>query len=427
MNFTRMFCSLRHRNYRLFFAGQSISLIGTWMQKIAVSWLVYRLTGSVFMLGIVSFIGQLPTFVVTPFAGVIADRHNRHHLLIITQILSMAQAFALAFLVLTQTVAIWQLIVLSLFLGTVNSFDIPIRQSFTVDMIEEGGENLGNAIALNSSMVNIAKLIGPSVAGILIAMVGEGMCFLVNALSYLAVIVSLLAMNVRPRKREIKETKIVQELKDGFNYALKFTPIKYILILLAVISLMGHPYFVLMPVFAKDILHGGPQTLGFLMASSGVGALLGALYLASRRSVRGLLGRIITISATIFSLAIIAFSFSQNLKISMPLLLFVGFGMMVQMAASNTILQTIVEENKRGRIMSFYTMAFMGMTPFGNLLAGSLASRIGAPDTLLIGGLCCLAAVFIFIRKIPVLKNEIRPIYIKKGIISEVTSLIFIL
>lgn len=420
MNFTRMFCSLRHRNYRLFFAGQSISLIGTWMQKIAVSWLVYRLTGSVFMLGIVGFIGQLPTFVVTPFAGVIADRHNRHHLLIITQILSMAQAFALAFLVLTQTVAIWQLIVLSLFLGIVNSFDIPIRQSFTVDMIEDGGESLGNAIALNSSMVNIAKLIGPSVAGILIAMVGEGMCFLVNALSYLAVIVSLLAMNVRSRKREIKETKIVQELKDGFNYALKFTPIKYILILLAVVSLMGHPYFVLMPVFAKDILQGGPQTLGFLIASSGVGALIGALYLASRRTVRGLFGKIITISATIFSIAVIAFSLSRDLKISMVLLLFVGFGMMVQMAASNTILQTIVEENKRGRIMSFYTMAFMGMTPFGNLLAGSLASKIGAPSTLLIGGLCCLAAVFIFIRKIPLLKKEIRPIYIKKRIFSEV-------
>jgi MFS family permease len=417
-----VFCALRHRNYRLFFCGQGISLIGTWMQKIAVSWLVYRMTNSVFMLGIVGFVGQIPTFIVAPFGGVIADRYNRHRLLLITQILSMAQAFVLSFLVLTHSVAIWQLIVLSLFLGLVNSFDIPIRQSFTIEMIEEGGGDLGNAIALNSSMVNIAKLIGPSVAGVLIAMVGEGMCFLINAFSYFAVIISLLAMSIRLHHREIKKTHIIQELKEGLSYALKFTPIKYILSLLAVVSLMGHPYLVLMPVFAKDILHGGPQTLGFLTASSGVGALTGALYLASRRTVRGLLGRIIAKASNIFGFAIIAFSFSRILWLSMVLLLFAGFGMMVQMASSNTVIQTIVDESKRGRVMSFYAMAVMGMTPFGSLLAGSLASRIGASTTLLVGGVCCLAGAFIFTNKIPALRREIRPIYIEKGIISEITN-----
>jgi MFS family permease len=419
LDFKLIFCALRHRNYRLFFSGQSISLVGTWMQKIAVSWLVYRMTNSVFMLGLVGFVGQIPTFVVAPFAGVIADRYSRQRLLLITQILSMVQAFVLSFLVLTHLITIWQLIVLSLFLGLVNSFDIPIRQSFTVEMIEEGGEDLGNAIALNSSMVNMAKLVGPSVAGILIAMVGEGMCFFINAVTYLAVIASLLAMNVRQRYREIKKTHIMQELKEGLSYVLKFEPIKHILILLGVVSLMGHPYLVLMPVFAKDILHGGPQSLGFLTASSGVGALTGALYLASRRTVRGLLGRIIARASNMFGFAIIAFSFSRILWLSMVLLLFAGFGMMVQMASSNTVLQTIVEESKRGRIMSFYAMAVMGMTPFGSLLAGTLASKIGAPNTLLVGGISCLAGAFIFTKKIPVLRQKIRPIYIKKGIILE--------
>jgi MFS family permease len=248
------------------------------------------------------------------------------------------------------------------------------------------------------------------------------MCFLVNALSYFAVIISLLAMNIRPHRREIKKTHIIHELREGLSYALKFTPIKHILILLGVVSLMGHPYLVLMPVFAKDILHGGPQTLGFLTASSGVGALTGALYLANRGTVRGLLGRIIARASSMFGFAIIAFSFSRLLWISMVLLLFAGFGMMVQMASSNTVLQTIVEESKRGRVMSFYTMAVMGMTPFGSLLAGSLASKIGAPNTLLVGGACCVAGAFLFTKKIPLLREKIRPIYIKMGIISEIAN-----
>lgn len=414
----RMFAALRHRNYRLFFTGQGISMIGTWMQKIAVQWLVYRLTNSVFMLGLVGFLGQVPTFIITPFAGVIADRYERRRLLIIIQALAMAQALILSILVLTHSIKIWQIVSLSLFLGLVNAFDIPIRQSFTKEMVDANdGKDLRNAIALNSSMVNATKLIGPSVAGILIALVGEGICFLLNAISFLAVIGSLLAMSIKLKKIRVERSHIIKELKDGFVYAFKFGPIKYILFILAVVGLMGHPYLVLMSVFAKKVLHGGPQTLGFLMASTGSGALMGALYLASRDTVRGL-SRRIAAASLLFGISIIGFTFSETIWLSMLLLVLAGFGMMVQMAASNTILQTIVEEKKRGRVMSFYTMANMGTAPFGCLLAGSLASKIGAPYTLLIGGVCCVAASLYFMYKMPVIRAKIRPIYVEKGIIS---------
>ncbi len=412
--------ALRHRNFRLFFGGQSISLIGTWMQRIALAWLVYRLTNSAFLLGLVGFTNQIPTFLLAPFAGVLIDSWNRHRMLVVTQALAMVQAFILSLLVLTGTVLIWHIIMLSLVLGIINAFDMPARQSFMVDMVEKK-EDLRNAIALNSSMVNGARLLGPSVAGILIAGVGEGACFLINGLSYLPVIAALLAMRITPKNLRPESSLIWQGLKDGFTYAFGFAPIRAVLLLLGLVSLVGMPYVVLMPVFAKDVLHGGPHALGFLMGASGVGALVGAVYLASRRSVLGL-GRLIPLTASIFGIGLIAFSLSHILLVSLLLMLMVGFGQMVQMASSNTVLQTIVDDDKRGRVMSFYTMAFMGMAPFGSLLAGSLASMIGAPSTLIIGGITSLLGSAYFANKLPSMREMVRPIYVKMGIIPEIVS-----
>jgi MFS family permease len=390
------------------------------MQQIALSWLVYRLTNSPFLLGIVGFIGQIPTFLFSPFAGVFADRHNRRNMLVVTQTLSLIQAFILAILILTGNIKVWQIILLSGLLGVVNSFDIPIRQAFTVEMVEDR-EDLANAIALNSSMVNAARLIGPAIAGILIASVGEGLCFFLNAASYIPVIWSLLLMKVARKKIKPLKRHIFLELKEGVSYAFNFYPIIWILALLALVSLMGVPYQILMPVFAKDIFHGGSYTLGFLVAMSGIGALIGAIYLAARKSVVGL-AKLIAYASGLFGLGIIAFSLSRALWFSMLLLLLCGFGMMVQMASSNTVLQTIVDEDKRGRVMSFYTMSFMGMSPFGSLLAGTLAGRIGATNTLLFGGSACVIAAFIFALKLPEIRKKIHPIYAKKGIIPEVAA-----
>jgi len=419
-NLEHTFRALGHRNYRLFFGGQSISLIGTWMQQVAMSWLVYRMTNSAFLLGMVVFLGQIPAFILTPFAGVIADRYNRRNILIATQVLAMLQALVLSILVLKNSIEVWQIIALSMFLGLVNSFDIPVRQAFTIEMIERK-EDLGNAIALNSSIVNVARLIGPSLAGIIIAALGEGLCFLINAVSYIAAIISLLAMKIARKKINLAQSHVFHELREGVVYAFSFAPIKYILILLSLVSLTGVPYQVLMPVFAKDIFHGGPKILGFLMAMAGAGALSGAIYLAGRRSVLGL-GKLIALSSAVFGLGLIVFARSRILWFSMLVVFIAGFAMMVQMAASNTILQTIVEEDKRGRVMSLYTMAFMGMMPFGGLLAGSLASKINAPNTLLFGGVCCILGAVIFARKLPLLREKIHPIYIKKGIIPEVAA-----
>ena len=415
-----VFRALSHRNYRLFFGGQSISLIGTWMQQIAVHWLVYRLTQSAFLLGLVGFTSRIPTFLLASFAGVLADRWNRHRILVVTQTLAMVQALIFALLVLTETIAVWHIISLSLLLGLINALDIPTRQSFVSDMLEKK-EDLGNAIALNSSMVNGARLVGPSIAGILIATVGEGMCFLLNGISFIAVIMSLLAMKITAKKRETQNTHVWQGLKEGYTYAFGFAPIRSVLLLLALVSLMGMPFTILMPIFAGQILHGGPQTLGFLLGATGVGALAGALFLASRRSVLGL-GRIIAIASSIFGIGLIAFSLSRLFWLSLALMAFTGFGMMVNLTSSNTILQTISEEDKRGRVMSFYTMAFMGMVPFGSLLAGGLASQIGAPHTIMLSGICCIVGSFMFARKLPSLREIASPIYVKKGIISEITS-----
>lgn len=420
VDFKLIFRALKHRNYRLFFVGQSISLVGIWMQYVAMSWLVYRLTNSALLLGIVGFVGQIPTFLLTPFTGVIADRYNRHRILLITQILAMLQALVLSMLVISGGITVGQIIVLSIILGLISSFDIPARQAFTVELIEKK-DDLGNAIALNSSLVNAARLIGPSLAGILIATLGEGICFLLNAISYIAVILSLLAMKIIPRQIKLSTNHIWHDLKEGFSYAFNSMPIKSILLLLSLISLMSVPYQVLMPVFARDIFHGGPQTLGFLMAMSGIGALMGAIYLAGRKNIIGL-GKRIALTSGVFGLGIIVFALSRVLWFSMAVMCVAGFAMMVQMAASNTVLQTIVDEDKRGRIMSFYTMAFMGMAPFGSLLAGSLASKIGAPNTLIFGGTCCILGALLFARNLPILRQNMRPIYIKKGIIPEVVK-----
>ncbi len=394
LDFRDTFRALRYRNYRLFFAGQSISLIGTWMQTIAMSWLVYRLTNSAFLLGIVGFLGQLPAFLLMPLAGVFADRYNRHRILLITQTFSMLQALVLTVLVITNTIAVWHIIVLSVCLGVINAFDMPVRHAFTVEMIEKR-EDLGNAIALNSSMVNVARLVGPSVAGILIAVVGEGICFLFNTLSYCAVIVSLLVMKIAPRVLNNNHNHVLFDLREGFRYVLNCGSIKAILVLLSLISLMGVPYQVLMPVFARDIFHGGPKTLGFLMAMAGGGALAGALYLAGKKNASGL-ERLIPAAAAVFGTGIIVFSFSRVLWFSLLVIFISGFAMMVQMAASNTVLQTIVEEDKRGRVMSFYTMSFMGMVPFGSLFAGSIAGSLGAPHALFLGGLFCIIGAGVF-------------------------------
>jgi len=410
--------SLRYRNYRLFFYGQSISLIGTWIQRITVPWLVYRLTGSVFLLGLVGFAGQIPTFLMAPFAGVLVDRWNRHKILVITQVLALIQAFVLALLFYVKSISVWHIAILSVFLGIINAFDMPARQSFVVDMIEKK-EDLGNAIALNSSMVNSARLIGPSIAGVLISLTGEGMCFLINAISYLFVIAFLLMMKITPRKIVVQDTNAFQKFKEGFTYTFGFLPIRYIILLLALVSLMGMPYTVLMPVFAKTILHGGSHTFGFLMGATGIGALMGAVYMASRKNAAGL-EKFIPWFAAIFGLGLILFSLSTNFILSLFLLFITGFGMLMQMTSSNTILQTIVDDDKRGRVMSFYTMAFMGTAPFGSLLAGALASKVGAPNTLLIGGVACILGAIVFMRKLPEIKKSIRPIYIRLGILPEI-------
>lgn len=415
-----MFRTLRYRNFRIFFIGQNVSLVGTWMQQVAMSWLVYRLTNSALLLGVVAFSSQIPTFILSPLGGVAADRFNRRKLLIITQGLSAAQALLLAALTLTGLIHVWHIIILGIALGCINSFDIPARQSFLVEMVEKK-ENLGNAIALNSLMFNASRLIGPSIAGLVIAYWKEGICFLLNGISFFAVLCSLFLMHIEPQSPRPRRIAIMEELKEGFKYTFGFEPIRLILLLLSVISIMGMSYVVLMPVFARDLLRGGPETLGFLMASGGVGAAAATIYLASRKSIVGL-GRLIPVSAAVFAAGIMLFSLSRTLWISMAVLSVSGFGMMVNMAACNTILQTVSDDDKRGRVMSFYTMSFMGMAPIGSLAAGALAGRIGVTGTLMIGGAICIAASIFFAGKLAVIRRLIHPIYRKIGIIPEMAS-----
>ncbi|MBB3186361.1 MFS transporter [Microbacter margulisiae] len=412
-----MFRSLESRNFRLFVTGQSISLIGTWIQRIAMPWLVYDLTHSVFLLGLIGFTGQIPVFLLGPFAGVITDRWNKRNLLLYTQALAMLQAFAIALLIVLGIVQIWMLIILSIILGCITALDNPARQSFLIEMVGKK-ENLGNAIALNSTMVNVARLIGPSIAGIILASTGESACFAINGLSFLLVIISLLRMRIEQQTLKPKQSQFLSSFKEGIKYTFGFAPIKAVILLLALMSLMGMPYAVLMPVFAKEILHGGSHTFGFLMGATGLGALMGAIYLASRKNVLGL-EKLIPFACVLFGAGLIAFSFSRYLPLSLFFLIFAGLGMMMQMASSNTIIQTIVDDDKRGRVMSFYSMALMGTAPFGSLIFGSLAQWIGAPHTLVIGGISCILGAIVFIKNLPNLKTQIHPIYIQQGIMEN--------
>jgi MFS family permease len=415
-----IFRSLQYRNYRLFFSGQSISLIGTWMQRIAMPWMVYHMTGSTLLLGVVSFAGQIPSFLLSPLAGVLTDRVSRYRVLVVSQILSMIQAFVLAGLTLSGVIQIWQIVALSVSLGCINAFDVPARHSFVIDMLEKK-EDLGNAIALNSLMFNGARLIGPSVAGIILASAGEGVCFLINAVSFIFVVSSLFMMKLKNKELKNHDSIMIKDLRDGLRYTFGFPPIKHLIYLLGTVSLMGMSYSVLMPVFAKEILHGGSNTYGFLMGAAGFGALLGALFLASRKTVL-LLGRIVPGAALLFGSGLIILSLSRTFALSIVLMVFIGLGMMMQSASSNTILQTITDDDKRGRVMSFYTMAVMGTAPFGSLLAGALAKVIGAPWTMFAGGLATIVGALFFLRKLPELKLLVRPIYVKMGIIPEVAS-----
>ncbi len=421
--------ALRHRNFRLFFGGQTISLIGTWMTRIATAWLVYKLTHSALLLGTVSFAGQIPTFLVAPFAGVWIDRWDRRKVLVWTQTLAMVQSFALAALTFSGLITIHWILALSILQGIINAFDMPGRQSFMVQMVEDRAD-LGNAIAINSSMVNVARLIGPSLAGMLIAVTSEAWCFLIDGVSYIAVIASLLMMHVHAPAVLRKATSTFHEMKEGWSYVSGFLPIRTILLLFAVVSLMGMPFVVLMPVFAATVLHGGAHTLGFLMGAMGVGALISALSLAARRNVRGLI-RMIPVAAAVFGLGLIGFGLSSTFWLSMAMVLVAGAGMMQGMAASNTIIQTLTSEDKRGRVMSYYTMAFMGMAPFGSLLAGTLAHAIpptpmwivsgpvlaGAQWTVIINGLAIGLGALWFFSRLPALRVVVRPIYQEMGII----------
>ncbi|PSH04295.1 MAG: MFS transporter [Acidobacteria bacterium] len=413
--------ALERRNYRLFFSGQSLSLIGTWITRIATSWLVYRLTGSAWMLGFIGFLGQVPTFILGPFSGVWVDRWSRHGTLVWTQVLSMLQSFALAALAFSGHIAIWQIALLNVVQGVINAFDTPARQAFLIEMVEDR-DILPNAIALNSTMVNAARLIGPATGGLIIAGLGEAWCFTIDGISYCAVILSLMLMTVAasaPRRRE--EENLWRELMEGFRYVSGSAPIRAILLLLAVVSLVGTPYSVLLPIFASHILHGGAHTLGLLMASTGVGALVAALNMAARRSVLGL-GRRIGFVAILFGGGIVVFSLSTNLVLSVVMLFVTGFAMMQHMAASNTILQTIADPDKRGRVMSYYTMAFMGMTPFGSLLGGAMAARFGAPYALAINGFICAAAGAVYFFFLPTIRRALRPIYIELGILPGIAE-----
>jgi MFS family permease len=407
--------ALRHRNFRLYFAGQGTSLMGTWMTRLATSWLVYRLTHSALLLGVVSFAGQIITFLLGPVAGVWVERLDRRKLLVWTQAAAMVQSLAMAALTLAHAITLGEIIALSALQGAINAFDMPGRQSFLVQMVEDR-EDLPNAIAINSSMVNAARLVGPAVAGVVVAAFGEGWCFLIDGVSYVAVIASLLMMRITPRQMQRHGRGMLEQMREGWDYVRGFQPIRAILTLFAIVSLMGWPYAVLLPIFAGQVLHGGAHTLGWLTGASGIGALVSAASLAVRKSVVGLT-RMIQVSAMMFGAGLVLFGFSHVLWLSLVLMLFVGFGMMQCAAAVNTVIQSLVAEDKRARVMSYYTMAFVGSAPFGSLLAGMLAHKIGAPHTVMITGACCIAGALWFTTMLSSVNEAMRPVYEAKGLL----------
>jgi MFS family permease len=416
--FSHAWRALRHRNFKLFVGGQSISLIGTWMTRLATSWLVWRLTHSALLLGVVGFAGQILTFVLAPFAGVLIERMDRRKLLVWTQVLAGVQSLGLAALTLAGVITIHEIIFLSALQGLINAFDMPGRQSFLMQMVEDRAD-LGNAIALNSSMVNVARMVGPALAGLVIGAWGEGYCFLIDGLSYIAVVVSLVMMNVKPMVIHRAAVSMLEQMREGWTYVHTFRPIRTILLLFGLLSLMGWPFMVLLPVFASRVLHGGPHTLAFLTAASGIGALASAVSLALRKSVLGLT-QMIQWSAAMLGTGLILFGLSHVLWLSMVMLLIVGFGLMQCVAASNTVIQTLVPEDKRSRVMSYYTMAFVGMAPFGSLLAGGLAHYLGAQRAVIITGAACVLGAVWFAFELPEVRKVMRPIYIEMGILPVV-------
>lgn len=402
------FRALQSRNFKLFFFGQIVSLLGTWIQNIALGWLVYRLTDSVFLLGVVGFAGQIPSLVITPIAGVFADRLNRRNVMLTTQTAFMVLAFLLAALVLFNVIQVWEIILLATLNGVVLAIDTPFRHAFLLVMVGEKSL-LQNAIALNSTLINSARFIGPTVGGILIALVGEGWCFFLNGMSFLAVIAALLAMVVIDTQQASGKSSVLSELREGLRYSFNFVPIRYLLILVATTSFFGLPFQVFMPVYAKDILGGGAELLGFLTGSMGAGALVGAFYLASRKTLCGI-PRLILLAAAVFSVGLMGFAFSTVTILSLVLIFFIGFGMIVEFASTNTLLQTIVDEDKRGRVVSLYGMSFLGITPLGSLLLGSLSHQWGVNVVLFVSGIFCLLAVVLYARRVPIITHVVRSI-----------------
>lgn len=409
--------AFRHRNYRLFFCGQSLSVIGTWIQLIAMSWLVYRLTGSAWLLGVTGFAGQIAILLFAPFGGIWADRFERRKLLIVTQALAMAQGLLLAGLGYAGAIEVWHIIAMAMLLGVVMAFDTPIRQSFTSEMVPDK-QDLPSALAFNGFMQNSGRMIGPTIAGLLLAVTSEAFCFLVNGISKIAVVTSILLMAIPTRPKSAAAARVWHGLREGVVYAWNIVPIRVLLPMLALVSITATPYQTLMPIFAAEVYAGGAETLGFLVGAAGLGGVVGMLYLASRRDVRGLT-RWPVYASGIAGTALILFSYSRLLWFSLAMIAVAGFGIIVTAMSVSTVFQTIVEDQKRGRVMSFFTMAFLGMQPVGSLIAGALASWIGATHTLAAGGVCCIAGALVLWRKLPLLRAHIRPIYIRLGIIDE--------
>ncbi|HEY0478741.1 MAG TPA: MFS transporter [Kofleriaceae bacterium] len=408
--------ALRHRNYRLFFAGQGISVIGTWLTRFATVWMAYDLTHSALMLGLVGFFGQAPTSAIAPFAGVLIDRWDRHRTLVVTQIAAMLQSAALAVFALTG-MTVWHLIVLGAIQGVINAFDMPARQSFLGQMIEDRAD-LPNAIALNSSMVNSARLIGPMIAALLIGAIGAAGCFAIDAVSYIAVIGSLLAMRVPRRPVPVRTSHVLSDLAEGLRYVWNFPLVRSVLLLLAASSVLGGAYGTLLPVIAATRLHGGPGTLGILMSSAGLGALAGALYLASRTSVVGLAAVIKRCSLGLGA-GLVALELADSTLVAVPMLFVVGMAMMMQLASTNTLCQSIVEDRMLGRVISLYAVAFFGGAPVGALLEGALASQIGAIHTLAVAGAICIVCGLVFAARLPELRKISRPLYVRLGLLDE--------
>jgi MFS family permease len=414
----RLARALRHRNYRLFFLGQGISLIGTWLTRFATVWMVYKLTHSGALLGLVAFCGQAPSSVIAPIAGVLVDRWDRHRVIVITQIAAMLQSAALAAFAFTGLMTVWHLMVLGTVQAVINAFDMPARQSFLSQMIDDRAD-LPNAIALNSSLVNSARLLGPAVAATLVALFGEAWCFAIDAATYVAVVASLLMMRVPKRAITRKrESRVWHELVEGWRYVVDAPLVRAVLLLLAVTSVLGGSYTTLLPMVAGSTLRGGAHTLGVLMGAAGCGALCGALYLAARSTVVGL-GGVIGRCTLALGAALIGLRLASNVYIATPLLFVTGLSWMVQMGSTNTIVQTIVDADKLGRVMSLYAVAFFGGMPIGALIEGALADQIGPMNTFMTAGIAVALAGAVYLRALPGIRSASRPLYIRLGLIPS--------